>query len=123
MRDPHVENLRYRLKTSATTTYENPPAVEVIRNEFECHLDDGVLTCRMREHFPAVEEARRVVEDFLHSWEIKTELEMGRGEMWFQFEDSQIIDRDPPPPGSPKIVRLSGTANITSNVSAILHVT
>ena len=123
MRAPHVESLRYRLKTSATTNYENPPVVEVIRNEFECHLDDGVLKCRMREHFPAVEEARRVVENFLRSWEIKTALELGRDEMRFQFEDSHVIDRNPPPPGSPKIVRVSGTANITSNISAILHAT
>ena len=123
MRDPHVESLRYRLKTPATTIYENPPAVKVIRNEFECHLNNGVLTCRMREHFPAVEEARRVVEDFLRSWEIKTELKIGRGEMRFQLEDSHVIDRDPPPPGGPKKVQLSGTATLTSNISAILHVT
>ena len=123
MRDPHVESLRYRLKTSETTTYENPPAVKVIRNEFECHLNDGVLICHMREHYPAVGEARRVVGDFLRSWEIKTALELGRGEMRFQFEDSHVIDRNPPPPGSPKIVRLSGTVNMTSNLSAILHAT
>ncbi len=123
MRDPHVESLRYRLKTSETTTYENPPAIKVVRNEFECHLDDGVLTCRMREHFPAVKEARRVVEDFLRSWEIKTALELGRGEIRFQFEDSHVIDRNPPPPGSPKVVKLSGSVVMTSNLSAILHVT
>ena len=122
MRDPHVKSLRYKLKTHATTIYKNPPAVKVVRAEFECLLNDGVLTCHMREHYPAVGEARRVVEDFLHSWEIKTELEMGRGEMQFKFEDSQVIDRDPPPPGSPKIVRVSGTVNITSNVSGILHI-
>ena len=49
MRDPHVESLCYKLKTSETTTYDNPPAVEVIRNEFECCLKDGILTCLMRE--------------------------------------------------------------------------
>lgn len=123
MRDPHVESLRYRLKTSATTIYKNPPAVKVIHDEFECHLNDGVLTCHMREHYPAVGEARRVVEDFLRSWEIKTALELGRGEMRFQFEDSHVIDRNPPPLGSPKDVKLSGTVVMTSNTSAILHVT
>jgi hypothetical protein len=43
--------------------------------------------------------------------------------MRFQFEDSHVIDRDPPPPGSPKVVKLSGTVNMTSNLSAILHAT
>jgi hypothetical protein len=77
----------------------------------------------MREHYPDVGEARRVVGDFLRSWEIKTALELRRGEMRFQFEDSQVIDRDPPPPGSPKIVPLSGVANFTGNLTAVLHAT
>ena len=64
----------------------------------------------------------RVVEDFLRSWEIKTALELGRNEMHFQFEDSHVIDRDPPPPGSAKVVNLSGTARLISNVSAKLSV-
>jgi hypothetical protein len=75
----------------------------------------------MREHFPAVEEARRVVEDFLRSWEIKTELDSGRDELRFQFEDSHVIDRDPLPPGDPKKVPLSGTIVITVKTSAKLH--
>lgn len=119
MNDPHVESLRYRLKTSATTTYENPPAVKFIRDEFECHLNDGVLTCYMREHYPAVGEARRVVEDFLRSWEIKTALELGRGEMQFQFEDSHVIDRNPPPPGSSEFVHVSGSSGVKFTGSAI----
>jgi len=121
MKDPHVEILYYKLKTPETTIYENPPVVKFIRNEFESHLEDGILTCQMREHFPTVKEARRVVEDFLHSWEIKADLEVGHGEIRFQFKDSHVIDRDPPPPGTPKKVCCSGTAILRSNFSAILH--
>ena len=123
MKDPHVESLRYRLETSETTTYKNPPAVEVIRDEFECRLNDGVLKCHMREHYPTVEEARRVVDKFLRSWEIKTALELGRGEMRFQFEDSHVIDRDPPPLGSSQIVRVSGVSVGVSTVLGTLRVT
>lgn len=125
MRDPHVESLRYRLKTSATTIYKNPPAVKFTRNEFECYLKDGVLTCRMREHFPTVEEAQRVVEDFLHSWEIKTALGLRRGAMKFQFEDSHVIDRNPPPPGSSEFnyVSTSGGLKFTGSVTSIHSIT
>lgn len=119
MRDPHVESLRYRLKTSETTIYKNPPAVKFTRNEFECHLNDGVLTCHMREHYPTVGEARRVVGDFLRSWEIKTALELGRGEMRFQFEDSHVIDRNPPPPGSSEFVHVSASGVMKFTGSAI----
>ena len=119
MRDPHVESLRYRLKTSATTIYKNAPAVKFTRNEFECHLNDGVLTCRMREHFPTVKEAQRVVEDFLHSWEIKTALELRRGAMQFQFEDAHVIDRNPPPPGSSEFVHVSASSGVKFTGEAI----
>ena len=119
MRDPHVESLRYRLKTSATTTYKNPPPVKSIRDEFKYHLNDGVLTCYMREHYPAVGEARRVVEDFLHSWEIMAALELGRGEMQFQFEDADVIDRNPPPPGSSDFLHMSGSSVSKFTGSAI----
>ena len=122
MRDPHIESLYYKLKTPETTIYENPPVVNFIRNEFDCHLEDDILTCQMREHFPTVKEARRAVEDFLHSWEIKADLEVGRGEMRFHFKDYHVIDRDPPPPGDPKNVQLSGAVNFTSNTTAILRV-
>jgi hypothetical protein len=125
MRDPHVESLRYRLKTPETTIYENPPAVKKIRKEFEYHLNNGVLTCHMREHYPAVGEARRVVEDFLRSWEIKTALELGRGEMQFQFEDSHVIDRNPTPPGSSEFVYVSasGVVKHTGEAISILRIT
>jgi len=122
MRDPHVEILYYKLKTPETTIFENPPVVKFIRNEFEGHLEDGILTCRMREHFSTVKEAQRAVDDFLHSWEIKTDLEVGHGEIRFQFKNYHVIDRDPPPLGTPKKVYCSGTAILTSNVSAILSV-
>ena len=125
MRDPHVESLRYRLKTPATTIYKNPPSVKVIRDDFECLLNDGVLTFHMREHYPAVGEARRVVEYFLRSWEIKTALELGRGEMKFQFEDSHVIDRNPPPPGSSEFVHVSasGVVKFTGSAISILCIT
>jgi len=124
MRDPHVENLRYRLKTSATTIYKNPPAIKASRDEFVYDLNEGVLTCRMREHYPTVREARRVVEEFLHSWEIKTALELGRGEMQFEFKDSHLIDRNPLPPGSSDFVYLAsgGLKKYTGSAISILCV-
>jgi len=119
MRDPHVESLRYRLKPSETTIYKNAPAVKNNRSEFEYQLSDGVLKCHMREHYPTVREARRVVDDFLYSWEIKTALELGGGEMQFQFEDSHVIDRNPPPPGNSEFVHVSGSSGVKFTGSAI----
>jgi hypothetical protein len=125
MRDSHVESLRYRLKTSATTTYKNPPVVEVSCDEFKCYLNDGVLTCYMQEHYTTIEEARRVVENFIRSWEIKAALELGREEMKFDFEYSHVIDRNPPPPGSSEFVHVSasGVVKFTGSAISILYIT
>ena len=125
MRDPHIESLRYRLKPSETTIYKNAPAVTANRSEFEYHLNDGILTCHMLEHYPTVREARRVVDDFLHSWEIKTALELEGGEMEFQFEDSHVIDRNPLPPGSSEFVHVSasGMVKFTGEAISILCIT
>jgi hypothetical protein len=73
----------------------------------------------MRKHYPVVGEAQRVVGDFLHSWEIKTALELGRGEMQFQFEDAHVIDRNPLPPGSSEFVHVSGSSGVKFTGSAI----
>jgi hypothetical protein len=48
----------------------------------------------MQEHYTTVEEARRVVENFTRSWEIKAALELGREELKFDFEDSHVINRN-----------------------------
>jgi hypothetical protein len=54
MRDAHVVSLRYRLETDKTVTFENPPPIEREINEFVAQLENGVLTCQMKEHYPSV---------------------------------------------------------------------
>ena len=119
MRDPHVASLRYRLKPFETTIYKNAQAVTGNRSEFEYYLNDGILTCHMREHYPTEREARRVVDDFLYSWKIKTALELEGSEMEFEFEYSNLIDRNPPPPGNSEFVHVSGSSGVKFTGSAI----
>jgi hypothetical protein len=121
MRDPHVVSLRYRLETDKTVTFENPPSIERETNEFVAQLENGILTFRMKEHYPSVKAAREVVDKFLRAWELDVALPFGIGEMWFVYEDAHLIDRDPPPPGSPKVVSEPVTINMVLELSATDH--
>jgi len=109
MRDPHVVSLRYRLETDGSVDYTKAPPLDDERDAFSLYLADDTLTCEMKRHFASVAEARAVVDPFLRAWELDVALRRGRGELSFVYEDAEIIDRDPPPPGSPQVV-LAGVA-------------
>lgn len=122
MRDPYVDYLRYKVETPENITFNKNQVIKGIQNKFKFCLENGFLTCFMEDHFPSAKEARKAVEDFLRSWEIKAALEIGYKQIIFQFEDAKIIDRNPPPPGSPKIASVSATISLESSVSAKISV-
>jgi hypothetical protein len=100
MNDPHVTRLVYRLKTGEDCSYEDTPPLKVERPEFDATLEGGVLTVTMREHHPTVASAMERVGGFLRAWEIHVALEKGRGRLSFEFDRPEVIDRNPPPPGT-----------------------
>jgi hypothetical protein len=97
MRDPHVVALRYKVETTPTITFNNPPAVEAEASAFRLRLENDEVTIELKEHFPSIEAARIAVDSFLRSWELDIVLRFGRQEIKFAFEDADVIDRDPPP--------------------------
>jgi hypothetical protein len=85
-------------------------------------LENGTAIFELKEHFPSVEAARGIVDAFVHAWELDVALNSGRREITFVYEDAEVIDRNPPPPGEPRVIQLSGTASGTSFASATLSV-
>ena len=122
MRDPHVVWVRYRLEADPHVTFENPPPIEWETDTFRMRLAEGIATFEMREHFPSVQEARNAVEVLLRSWEIDTGLRYGTREIHFRYEDSKLIDRNPPPPGTVQVVTASATLRAYWALTAIAHV-
>ena len=122
MRDPHVASLRYKLETISTVTFNNPPPVKVETDMFLLYLENGKASVEMKEHFAAVEAARSVIDPYLRAWELDVALHLGRQEIKFIYEDAEVIDRNPPPPGSPQAIQLSGIALATSFGTATLTV-
>ena len=75
------------------------------------------------EHFPNEIDARQAVEPFLRAWEIKADLTSHIGMICFKFVGAEVIDRNPPPPGSPQVIEVSGTSMATASCSGSLHLT
>lgn len=103
MRDPHVESLTYRLQPGETSQYVDPPRVEGATEEFSYVLEDGVLTLQMKKHYASAEEAKAEAVGFLFVWELDAALTLGRNAIRFVYQDAQLIDRIPPPPGTLEI--------------------
>jgi hypothetical protein len=112
MRDPHVVALRYRLGTPTSATFADAAALEEETDNFHLHLSNGKLTVRMKGHHATVESARACVDPYLKAWEISTGLQFGSQLLGFAFDPpAEIIDRDPPPPGTRAFI--SGVAHVT----------
>jgi hypothetical protein len=116
--------LRYRLETDSSLTFDNPQPRDHDYNEFSLHLADGVLTCEMTAHYASANEARAVVDPVLQAWEVDVALQRGRGVLllWFVVEKAEIVDRDPPPPGSPRTIALSTQLTTKSALSAMASI-
>jgi len=97
MNDPHVERLRYRIVFDDSVDYDN--ASDVVEEMPECRMlvSAGTVTFEMKKHFPTVDEARTIVEEYLGRWEVLIGLECGPNELTFSYQDADVIDRAPSP--------------------------
>lgn len=108
MNDPHVQQLRYRLGTSNGLKFKDPEPISDATDIFDWRLEDAELTLTMKQHFASEAEAKQAVSGFLRNWEMDLNLRHGRDAASFSFIDIVIVDRDPPPPGSPHHLQVRG---------------
>jgi hypothetical protein len=86
-------------------------------------LRDGKLTVEITEHFADEDDARRAIDPFLRAWEIEADLNSNVGMIRFKFDRADLIDRDPPPPGTPQFIHAKAVATGIAVGNASLHVT
>ncbi len=108
MRDPHVESLLYSVASEAGTEYVNPEPLAFENALGHGRIDGGQLRIEPAEHFGDGDEARAAIEPFLKAWEIEADLLANPGTIRFRFKNAHVIDRDPPPPGSPITLHARG---------------
>ena len=123
MNDPHVQAVYYSFKPRAGVLYDNPPAVAVSRPTFDGELRATRFAARMTVHFPTIEEARVSVDAFLRAWEMTASLRSGYAEFRFEYDYCDIVDRDPPPPGTIQPYAVTGQGGVTISGTGPLSVT
>lgn len=123
MRDPHVQSIQYEVGSGEGISYRDPESISFSNHLGTFDLSDGRLRIVSTEHFSDEEEARRAVEPFLRAWEIEGDLNSNIGMIRFKFDRVDVIDRDPPPPGSPQVINLKGISSVSFVGSASLHLT
>ena len=107
MKEPRVESLVYQIKSAEDIVYDDPPSLDVDTEKWKGHLENGILTCRMKVHYSSVADARKEVESYLRAWEIGAAIEHGRGSIRFIYQDANIIDLAPQGSGD-VVVHLAG---------------
>lgn len=120
MNDPHVECLFYSIGTGTENiSYNNPEPLSFSDSIGNFRLEDGKLTVEMAADFVDDADARQLVEPFLRSWEIETDLKANLGQIRFKFENSKIVDRNPAPPGDARVRKISceGTTSAAGKLS------
>jgi hypothetical protein len=99
MIDPHVVNLTYKIVAGEGIEFDNPEPLEHEWNSFSFKLENGILTATPQHHFATIKEARSAVERYLDAWEIDHALKNGRRNGRFKYENAEIKDLNPLPPG------------------------
>jgi hypothetical protein len=124
MADPHVAFVRYTLRPCDRVSYNDPLPVEFETDEARFRLAEGKLTCKMKAHFPTVDEACRALGPTLRAWEVDADLRWGRGELRFTFDGANVIDRALAPPGVTDVsVFLVGAALVAASGTPSVNVT
>jgi hypothetical protein len=116
--------MHYTIGSGEGISYRDPEALSFSNHLGDFELIDKELHIKPTEHFSDEGEARTAIEPFLHAWEIEADLTSNIGAIRFTFERVALIDRDPPPPGSPKVIKLKAMlGNVSLASSFSLHLT
>ncbi len=121
MRDPHVEAMIYEVSSGEGISYRDPEPISFSNHLGAFNLSDGKLRIIPAEHFANEDNARQVIEPFLQAWEIKADLTSNIGMIRFKFVHAEIIDRNPPPPGSSQIVNVKAAGMVSLGGSVSVH--
>ncbi len=123
MRDPHVQTMHYEIGCGEGISYRNPEPLSFSNHLGNFHLVDNKLRVMPAEYFADEDEARRTIELFLRAWEIDTDLSSNVGMIRFKFERVDLVDRDPPPPGSSQVIHVKAGSMLLMGSNATLLLT
>lgn len=95
MNDPHVDSLRYRLKTDKSLEFADPPPLTTETSNLRLRLERNVVTVWPKTHYSSAEDAQEAVEPYLRAWEISEAVRRGRQKFRFEYQSAEVVDRAP----------------------------
>ena len=97
MNDPHVVALLYRVKHGKSHDYSKAEPLVCNEPAFRLEVIDKQVRFELKEHFATENDARSVLEDYIRNWEFNACLKGGDGCFKLEFNEPEIIDRNPTP--------------------------
>ncbi len=123
MNDPHVQSLNYMVSSGEEITYQDPKPILFTNNLGTFELSDGHLRIEPADHYPDEDDYRQIIEPFLRAWEIEADLNSKIGMIRFNFDRAEVIDLNPPPPGSSQVIQVKAAEFVLVGESVSFHLT
>ncbi|MFO0572258.1 MAG: hypothetical protein U0263_41940 [Polyangiaceae bacterium] len=118
MRDPHVERIRFAIKTDDTLELRGPPDLMCSTPDFDIRVSDHKAEFSPRAHFTDPEPVRALAQPTIDAWELHYALEHGRRELHFVYDGADVVDRDPPPPGTGQMHAVGAALEVSTAFAA-----
>ena len=97
MNDPHVVALLYRVNHGEYIDYSEAQPLVLDEPAFRLEVKDNQARFELKEHYAAAKDARKAIEDYIHTWEFDACLENGADSFRLEFHKAEIKDRNPTP--------------------------
>ena len=122
MNDPHVVELTYIVEHDASVDYSVACSIDHEEEAFRLRIENERVSFQFKEHYPTEDAARRLVDRYVRSWEMDSELRQGAGKFRLRFDRATIIDRNPlppPPPRPPRPDMVDASATLSSGAATV----
>lgn len=117
MNDPHVVALNYAVTHGDSIDYGNAEPLDLDEPEFRLTVADRKVRFEFKTHHATEEGARDTLADYIRNWEFDATLTYGSPDSFrLEFENAEIIDRNP----TPGVTRIGGRLEIRGTGSARL---
>jgi hypothetical protein len=123
MNDPHVERLHYEVGTGPGISFGNPPPLSFTNHLGHFDVQHAKLVVDVSGHYQDAIEAKAVIDPFLRAWEIQSDLASNPGALRFTFGHADVIDRQPPPPGTGVVLEAGVGELVFVGYAPTVHIT
>lgn len=124
MNDPHVVAVVFQVEHRSSVSYsDDAPPITREETAFRVKLENGTARFDLKEHFATEEEALERVGPYARAWEMDACLRGRPGDFNLRFQRAEIVDRDPPPPGTVKLrgqpITVSGEVTTQARLTVV----